>query len=349
MPRDNSSSPFAAQWQARFDFPPEWQPYADSHLSCLKPSKAEELRPLLVFLFEDLPARVARSRSSAYHQVAEAYGWVCFQAWQTSSHFPWFAEKYADFLRVSLKARRLPPAAGVVADLIMCGSEANVCGFQPLVLADPELVREAQDARRAGAYEPFLKAKEKYAEFDKRLVREPAFLCDWKALKKAFPRETSKKGILHRTLVPERNWVRNGGAKFDTRSRQFQAALDLLCWKYCLWGIDQGKPLLLKPSVVVTPFGTQFFIPSYLSFDAKRDLDLGMATRLHRARGQKRQGEKLSASRVQKADEATRAKSYDAEARKLGHKGEARYQFIARKLGQLYHGDSRPIRRLLAS
>jgi hypothetical protein len=35
------------------------------------------------------------------------------------------------------------------------------------------------------------------------------------------------------------------------------------------------EPLLMKPSVVFTPFGTEIFIPGYISFDPKRDLKPG--------------------------------------------------------------------------
>ena len=51
------------------------------------------------------------------------------------------------------------------------------------------------------------------------------------------------------------------------------------------------EPLLMKPSVVFTPLGTQIFIPGYLSLDAKRDLDFKRINTLHKARGLPRQGE----------------------------------------------------------
>lgn len=228
-------------------------------------------------------------------------------------------------------------------------SDANgmSCGFQSMQATDPELIRQSEQWLCTGAFEPFLKARSKYDEFAARLRDEPGFRCDWRALRKVFPSETSSKEILHRTLVPERNWVRDGGAKFRTRAQRFQACFDLLCWKYCLWGVGRGRPLLLKPSVVVTPHGTQIFIPAYLSFDAKRDLNLGLITKLHRARGLQRQGDAFSGSRTNRRGQARRAKTADSLARKRGLKGNARYQFIGRQLGVLDHGDYRDIRRLL--
>ncbi|MEI6656632.1 MAG: hypothetical protein WCP45_17855 [Verrucomicrobiota bacterium] len=66
--------------------------------------------------------------------------------------------------------------------------------------------------------------------------------------------------------------------------------LDFFCWEYYVWIIEDDQPKLLKDSVVFTPIGTQNSIPSYLSFDPKRDLDFGKVAKLHRARGVSRQG-----------------------------------------------------------
>ena len=143
--------------------------------------------------------------------------------------------------------------------------------------------------------------------------------------------------------------MRDGGAKFRTRAQRFQACFDLLCWKYCLWGVGRGRPLLLKPSVVVTPHGTQIFIPAYLSFDAKRDLNLGLITKLHRARGIARQGEKLSGGRMSLVAQRRIARAADREDRALKPRGNKRYAHICKRLGWLDHGDYRQVRRLLVN
>jgi hypothetical protein len=223
----------------------------------------------------------------------------------------------------------------------------KLCGFQPAQPSDPALIWQAEQWLCAGSFEPFLKAQAKYDEFAARLHEEPDFRRDLRALRRIFPKETASREIIHRTLIPERNWVRDGGAKFRTRLQRFQACFDLLCWKYCLWGVGSGWPLLLKPSVLVTPHGTQIFIPAYLSFDAKRDLNLGLITRLHRARGLQRQGEAFSASRTSRNDLRHRAKAADVQARRQGLKGDARYRFIGDRLGLLDDGEYRQIRRLL--
>jgi hypothetical protein len=339
---------FRSRWLNRLKLDGnDWRCAASAHIAQCPFISAEDVLPLLEFLLDDLPRRVAHSASADYRRVADAFGWLCFQAWQASSHFPAFAENYAGRLLVALKAKRLPADARLIADFVFAGGIDGLCGFQRLALADPDSIRQSETWLRDGAFEPFLKARAKYDEYARRLSTEPEFRRDWRALKKIFPRETSRPGILHRTLVPERNWVRDGGAKFSSRRQRFQAAFDLLCWKYCLWGVARGRPLLLKPSVVLTPHGTQIFIPAYLSFDAKRDLNLGLITRLHRARGLQRQGEGFSVSRTERARSRKQARIADAEAHRRSLRGTRRYAFITQQLGLIDRGDYRTIRHLL--
>ncbi len=81
---------------------------------------------------------------------------------------------------------------------------------------------------------------------------------------------------------------------FDSDGSAFQAVFDVFSWKYYLWAMKGDEPLLMKPSVVFTPFGTQILIPGYISFDPKRDLKLGIVSELYRARGIRCQGEGFS-------------------------------------------------------
>jgi hypothetical protein len=54
--------------------------------------------------------------------------------------------------------------------------------------------------------------------------------------------------------------------------------------------MEGDRPLLLKLTVNLTPFGTMILIPGYWSFDPKRDLNWKAITALHRARGVQRYG-----------------------------------------------------------
>jgi hypothetical protein len=107
------------------------------------------------------------------------------------------------------------------------------------------------------------------------------------------------------------------------------------------------EPLLMKPSVVFTPFGTEIFIPGYISFDPKRDLKLGLVAKLHRARGVQRQGPGFSPARIENEKKAKRAFDLDKQAKARGLKGDKRLRFVADELGIKTKEDYREIRRLI--
>jgi len=167
----------------------------------------------------------------------------------------------------------------------------------------------------------------KYEEYEDALRRSEEFQADWQQIKDSFPEQALDKKTIRRTLILERNWERDG-ARFENVSQSFQAVFDLFCWKYYLWAMEGDQPQLLKASVVFTPLGTQIFIPGYLSFDSKRDLDFGKVAKLHRARGVPRQGPGFSEGRKEAAKMKVLAKQADQEARKKRLKGDKRYAFI---------------------
>lgn len=106
-------------------------------------------------------------------------------------------------------------------------------------------------------------------------------------------------------------------------------------------------PLLLKTSVVFTPYGTQLFIPGYLSLDPKRDLDFSKVMRLHRARGIARQGPGFSIGRRELTELRHKGAQADGDAKKRGLKGDRRYKFVCSKIGFRDGGDFRRVRKLL--
>ncbi len=107
------------------------------------------------------------------------------------------------------------------------------------------------------------------------------------------------------------------------------------------------KPLALKMTVNLTPFGTMIFVPAYWSFDPKRDLKWRAITSLHRARGVMRQGEKLSQNRSQRRDEAERAKRLVEQAKARGLKGFARAYWVMGQLNWDPRTDISRLKRLL--
>jgi hypothetical protein len=343
------SAEFSQVWRARFSLPKSaWRAVAKAHLAKLPfPRPAADLA-LLAFLFDDLPARVACAADSHYRAVAVAFGWLCYQFWQAEAAFPSYSESYAGYLRDVLVRGQIDAQALALARLINTQEEPGHCGFNQLVLADVAAVRQGEAWKKEGRFEPFLKAHEKYEEYVAYLKNHAGFRTEWAAVKAAFPEQVAGQKIIRRSLVPERSWYQGRGAQFGTIEERFQAVFDVLCWKYYLWGIEGNRPLLMKPTVAATPFGTQIFIPGYLSFDAKRDLDLALLGRLHRARGAARQGPGFSEARQAEIANRTKAGVLDREARRLGLRGDARWRFITLGLGKVDSGDYRETRRLLA-
>jgi hypothetical protein len=343
---------FQQRWLRRFGLDAaSWRGEIRRRLERLPFADAKVCQPLLVALFGEVPRKLASNKDSHAGRMAEAFGWCCFSMWQCGSNFPSYPEDYAGFLLRELRKPQPRRAceALLLAELIM-GAEADAgrCGFNVLEVQDAEPIRESERRILCGGYELYLKAGEKYREYLVRLKQSAEFRADWRALKTAFPKETARERILHRSLIPERNWLRNGAAVFSSAGGRFQAVFDFFCWKYFLWGMKKETPLLLKPSVVFTPFGTQIFVPGFLSFDPKRDLDFGLISRLHRARGIPRQGGKMSPGRAELAERARRARQFDVQAKRKGLRGDRRYQFVAKGLGMLAGGDYRQIRSLLS-
>src|SRR6185436_14730473 len=114
---------------------------------------------------------------------------------------------------------------------------------------------------------------------------------------------------------------------WKTEAERFQNVFDAFCHRWDLYGMElrkipnskiqipnksqnpnpnsvcslseewEDRPLLLKLTVNVTPYGTIIVVPKYWSFDPKRDLKWGAVTSLHKMREVKRQGPKLSPGR----------------------------------------------------
>ena len=341
---------FREKWLQRFGLSSaKWKTEAKKHLGQMPLFlPVTEALSLISSLFADVPRVLARRKDSETRQIAEAFAWCCFGFWQARSAFPAFAESYGAFLKRELFRRRRSHHALLMARMIVeFNSRDGQCGFNRLKLADSAAVRESEALISEGDYQFYLNSQLKYDEYAFYLSESKGFRDEWQAIRAVFPRETQQEGILRRSFVPERNWVRGKGAQFGTRSQRFQAVFDLFCWKYFLWGMKDNQPLLMKPSVVFTPLGTQIFIPGYLSLDAKRDVDFGRINRLHKARGLLRQGEDYLISRKGQIDLKKRARDANAEAKAQGLKGDRRYAFICARLGFPDQGDYRKIRKLL--
>ncbi len=188
----------------------------------------------------------------------------------------------------------------------------------------------------AGRYEHLVPAAQaKFKAVEKEIAANRTFKADWRKITDAFDvsRFADHKGVVRRTMVPERNLRGHFGFDWDAEKGRFQAVFDAFCAKWNLYGMEKGKPLVLKLSVNLTPYGTMIFVPAYWSLDPKRDLRWGEVSKLHRARGQHRQGFVLAENAEQRRKDAAKLATLDQEARKLGLRGTKRHDFLCRRLG----------------
>jgi hypothetical protein len=323
-------------------------PGARAHLENLRFADLKETWPLIESLFTIVPEIL--NREPERKDLAEAYAWCCYAFWQCESAFPPFPETFASFLLKQLQAnqcRNLEISCLLASLFADADDPEKWSGINHPELARPEVIRAHEKVVKDGEYEKILHAQIKYDEFERQIRASTDLKKEWSEIKRLFPDQTKGRDIIHRSLVPQRNWVRGLGADFGSDEAAFQAVFDVFCWKYYLWAMKGDEPLLMKPSVVFTPFGTQIFIPGYISFDPKRDLKLGVVSELHRARGIRRQGEGFSVGRIDRADRAKRAAKLNEQAKAKGLEGDGRMRFIANQLRITTREDYREIRRLI--
>ena len=202
---------------------------------------------------------------------------------------------------------------------------------------------------QAGRYEHLVPASvAKFTASERELSKNKVFKADWRKVTDCFDvtPHTDHKGVIRRTMVPERNLRTNFDSDWKNETSRFQTVFDTFCAKWNLYGMENSKPLLQKLSVNLTPFGTMIFIPAYWSFDAKRDVDWGSITRLHKSRGQHRQGPALAEGVEQRRRNAVKLVKLDLQAKKRGLRGTSRHEFLCKGLGLDLRTDPKRISRL---
>lgn len=202
---------------------------------------------------------------------------------------------------------------------------------------------------QSGRYEHLVPASAaKFVASERALSKNKGFQTDWKKIADCFDvsRHADRKGVIRRTMVPERNLRADFDPDWKTKAGRFRAVFDTFCAKWNLYGMQNGKPLLQKLSVNLTPFGTMIVIPAYWSFDPKRDVDWGSITKLHKARGQHRQGPALAEGAEQRRADAAKLVELEAEANERKLRGATRHEFLCKGLGWDLGTDPKRISRL---
>ena len=211
-------------------------------------------------------------------------------------------------------------------------------------------VSEHEHAVQHGNYEPLIRARHKYDQVEQELARDETFQSHWKAIKAQFDvtKFADHKGIIRRRLIAERSMREDWAFRWRKTDDHFHAVFAAFCQRWDLYGMQRDRPLLLKLTSNLTPFGTMIFIPAYWSFDPKRDLNWRAITALHKARGVQKQGIKLKSNQQARRIEALRAAQLSKQAAALNLKGQARILWIMNGLRLDLRTDERQLRRILA-
>ena len=199
-----------------------------------------------------------------------------------------------------------------------------------------------------GSYESLVTTTAKFDSIEKEALRNPELLREWQAIKKQWDisQFANEKGILRRSLTGERNLRPRFKVDWSKPRHRFQAAFDVFCMRWNIYGMEGDKPLTMKLSVNLTPYGTMIFIPVYWSFDSKRDVRWDAVMKLHRARALKKQGEGLADGIDQRRAHAVKLHSLDAEVKRMKLKGAAAHAFLCKGLGLVEGTDPKRLARL---
>lgn len=247
-----------------------------------------------------------------------------------------------DVLQDALKSWRLTKALSdkqrLLADLLPEPPDEAAC----------EVVARHEREVQGGFYEHVTDGSAKYAQKEAELAGNVEFRSQWARLKAAFnpAGHADHKGVIRRTMSTERNLRPEWPNRLPGAHAAFQTAFDAFCLRWHLYGMQHDEPLLLKLAVNLTPFATMIVIPSYWSFDPKRDVRWSEIARLHRARARQRQGAVLKEGREQRRQMAQKLEKLTAKAARLDLHGEARRAFLVKGLGLAPQTSDRTLRRL---
>jgi len=205
-----------------------------------------------------------------------------------------------------------------------------------------------EHAVQYGNYESLIRSHQKFGAMESQLAGSPAFRADWEAIKAHFDvvKYRDYKQIIRRRMVAERSMRNDMSFLWKTKAGRFQTVFDVFCQRWNLYGMEGDKPLLLKLTANLTPFGTMIFIPAYWSLDTKRDLRWPAITAVHNARGVHKQGPKLADGLAERMKDAEKLRSLDKVASQRGLKGDEKHEFLCAGLGWVPATSPKRISRL---
>jgi hypothetical protein len=207
--------------------------------------------------------------------------------------------------------------------------------------AAQELVKVNEHSVQRGQYHQFVKADKKFLAFELYTINNETLRIEWEQIKVFFPdyeQYANHNGVIRRTMICERNFkVTEWPFRFLLAKERFQALFDVFAARWSLYGVElralngADKPLLLKLTVNITPYGTQVMVPFYMSPDFARDINWSLVTKLHKLMGATRQGDKLVIVTMEREDEDARICLADKQALKDGLRGDKRVLHVMKE------------------
>ena len=243
-----------------------------------------------------------------------------------------------DCLAALEKGKCLNSRQRLLIDLLPEPPDENICA----AVANHELHVQK------GIYENLVKTQAKFSQNELAIRNDMQLRNQWARIKAAFNVEAYRdyKGVIRRTMGTERNLRPSFSVNLRRRDDVFRAAFDAFCLRWNLYGMQNDEPLLLKLAVNITPYGTMILIPSYWSFDPKRDIRWEAIASLHRTRVRGRQGTALAEGLADRMKLAEKLRALDVETRRLDLKGDKRHVFLCAGLGWVPETSPKRISRL---
>ena len=278
---------------------------------------------------------IPKLKGEAAERLQVLYNWM----FVPSTLWPFNVQDVlGDCLAALEKGKRLNNRQCLLIDLLPAPPNETICA----AVAEHELNVQK------GTYENLVRTQAKFSQAELAVGADPQLQSQWARIKAAFdvPAYRDYKGVIRRTMGAERNLRPSFSVNLRRRENVFRAAFDAFCLRWNLYGMLNDKPLLLKLAVNITPYGTMILIPSYWSFDPKRDIRWDAIASLHRARVRGRQGSALAEGFAERMKLAETLLHLDQEARRLKLKGDQKHAFLCDGLGWVPETSPRRISRL---
>ncbi|MEI7729730.1 MAG: hypothetical protein WCO56_09155 [Verrucomicrobiota bacterium] len=243
-----------------------------------------------------------------------------------------------DCLMTLEKGKKLNARQQLVIEMLPEPPDESVC----------TAVADHEKQVHSGTYEKLVKTQVKFYQHAQETKTNPELRRQWARIKAVFDVEAYRehKGVIRRSMCVERNLRPSFEVNMRSPAEVFQAVFDAFCLRWNLFGMKYDHPLTFKLSVNLSAYGTMIHIPAYWSFDPKRDICWDAIAKLHRVRVPKRQGAALAEGLVERKQNAEKLPHLDAEAKRLGLKGEKKHEFLCAGLGWVPGTSPKRISRL---